>query len=256
MASLDEMNSFAADPHAAALIADLDHRDKPTVRAAVDILISLARNSPLLCEQLESRLSEAGHQNNWAVAYILGHLPKPSGASITQLLDALDHREPDIRWAIALLLVRIARENKDIDIVNPLMQLCATGSQNQKRMALYSLRDLSLCDAASLATLLAALHDSEATVRVAAAICLKLRPDVHETGKRQLLEVYLKDAEPKVRHAVAITLASLKPPQPDFVTALKRNSESADEQTKKAAIAALNLMEKRRSAPTGSASDR
>jgi len=244
------------DQYTAPLIADLDHHDKPTLRAAVDKLIPLAAKFPYLREILDRRLAEAGHKNYWPVAYILGHLPQPSAAALEGLLDALDHREPDIRWAIALLLVRIAKEANDIDVVNPLIRLSAKGSDNQKRMALYAIRDLALSDAASLTALLAALHDSEPTVRVAAAICLKPRIDLDEAGKNLLLEIYLTDAELKVRRAVGITLASLGASQPEFMTALKKNRESADEQTKKAAGAALELLEKRRSASGGSASGR
>jgi HEAT repeat protein len=242
------------DPRIATLIVDLDHHDKPTIRAAVEALIPLATHSPSLCERLHQRLSAAGHQNYWPVAYILGNLPQPSRAVISALLDALAHRDPDIRWAIALLLVRIAK--KDTELIDSLIRLCAAGSDNQKRMALYAIRDLALSDPASLAALLAALQDAEPTVRVAAAISLKPRQDVDDAGKNFLLQVYLNDVELKVRHAVAITLASLGAPQPDFVIALKQNSVSKNEQTKKAALAALELLEKRRSAPIGSASNR
>ena len=99
----------------AALVADLDHQDKPTIRAAVDALIPLAAHSPQICDLLNRRLIEDGHKNYWPVAYVLGNLPQPSRAAITHLLDALDHREPDIRWAIALLLVGIAKQNTELD---------------------------------------------------------------------------------------------------------------------------------------------
>lgn len=242
------------DQRIAALIADLEHHDKPTIRAAVDALIRLATNSPSLCEKLNQRLSAGGHQNYWPVAYILGNLPQPSRDAQSALLGALDHRDPDIRWAIALLLVRMAKEKPEL--INSLIHLSAAGSCNQKRMALYSIRDLALSDLASLTALLTALHDAEPTVRVAAAICLKRRYDVDDAGRDLLLRVYLNDMELKVRHAVAITLASLGEPQPEFVRALRKNRESRNEQTKKAAMVALELLEKRRSAPSGSASDR
>lgn len=238
----------------AALIAKLDHDDKPTIRAAVDALILLAAASPELCSVLNRRLAEAGHKHYWPVAYVLGNLPQPSRAVITGLLDALDHREPDIRWAVSLLLARIAKDNPDL--INLLIQLCATGSDNQKRMALYCLRDLALSDTASLTALLAALRDHEPTVRVAAAICLKARPDIDDAGKNILMQAYSNDAESRVRHAAAIALANLGSPAAEFLIALKKNSESENEQTKKAAVAALELLKKRRSAPSGSASDR
>lgn len=243
----------ADDGHAAALIAALDQRDKPRLRAAVDELIALALESPPLRERLELRLTETERRNDWPTAYILGNLPNPSGAALEHLLDSLDHEDPDVRWAIALLLVRIAKNKAEV--IGRLIRLCAAGSCNQKRMALYALRDLGLTDAASLDALFAALEDTDATVRVAAAICLKPRLDVDETGKRRLLEVYRRDGEPKVRHTVAIALAALGKPQPEFISALQENSESEDKQTKKAAIAALELLKIRRSAPSGSASD-
>jgi HEAT repeat protein len=238
----------------AALIAKLDHDDKPTIRAAVDALILLAAGSSELCSVLNRRLAEAGHKHYWPVAYVLGNLPQPSRAVITGLLDALDHREPDIRWAVSLLLARIAKDNPDL--INLLIQLCATGSDNQKRMALYCLRDLALSDTASLTALLAALRDHEPTVRVAAAICLKARPDIDDAGKNILMQAYSNDAESRVRHAAAIALANLGSPAAEFLIALKKNSESKNKQTKKAAVAALELLKKRRSAPSGSASDR
>lgn len=242
------------DSDTAALIAKLDHNDKPTIRAAVDALIPLAAGSPELCGILNRRLAEAGHKQYWPVAYILGNLPQPSRAVIAGLLEALDHREPDIRWAISLLLARIAKDNPAL--INLLIQLCATGSDNQKRMALYCLRDLTLSDSASLMALLAALRDHEPTVRVAAAICLKARPDIDDAGKEILLQAYSNDGESRVRHAAAIALANLGSPTAEFLIALKKNSASENEQTKKAAVAALELLEKRRSAPSGSASDR
>ena len=242
------------DQRIAALIADLDHRDKPTIRAAVGALIHLAANSPSVREKLNRRLSAGGHRNYWPVAYILGNLPRPSRDAQSALLGALDHRDPDIRWASALLLVRIAKQQPEL--IDSLIHLSADGSCNQKRMALYAIRDLALSDPASLSALLTALHDAEPTVRVAAAICLKQRHDVDDAARDLLLRVYLNDVELKVQHAVAITLATVGEPQPEFLTALSRNRESRNAQTKKAATFALELLKKRRSASSGSTSDR
>jgi len=242
------------DGKIAALIADLDRHDKPIIRAAVDALIPLATESFQLREILDRRLVETGHKNYWPVAYILGHLRQPSGACITELLDALDHREPDIRWAMALLLVRIAKDESAV--LNLLMEVCATGTANQKRMALYCIRDLALSDSVSLAALLTALGDADPTVRVAAAISLKMRPDLDDSGKNILLQVYSNDAEPKVRHTAAITLANLGSPSAEFLSALKKGSESKDGQTRKAATTAFALLEKRRPASIGSLRDR
>jgi HEAT repeat protein len=237
-----------------ALVADLDHHDKPTIRTAVNQLIRLAGEFPQLREILDQRLTEAGHRNYWPVAYVLGHLPQPSASALEMLMETLDHREPDIRWAIALLLTTLAKTDKTI--VERLMTLAAAGSANQKRMALYCIRDLALSDAATRSALLTALSDTDATVRVAAAICLRLRADLDAAGRQTLLKIYGADEEAKVRHTAAIALAHLGDPTPEFLLALRRNSESDNQETRKAALAALALLEKRRSASSGSASDR
>ena len=125
-------------------------------------------------------------KNYWPVAYILGQLPSPNDTVIRVLLDALDHQEPDIRWAVALLLVRLAKN--DDNHIGHLIELSANGTANQKRMALYCIRDLTLNDDASLAALLKGLRDDNPTVRVAAAICLKQRADLNDNDKKSFAE--------------------------------------------------------------------
>jgi HEAT repeat protein len=225
------------------LIADLDHADKPTIRAAVDTLTARAAESSAIRTLLEQHLTQPGHKNYWPVAYILGQLPQPSAATIQTLLDALDYPAPDIRWAVALLIIEIAK--RDSNIPDLLIDLCASGNANQKRMAIYCLRDLSLTDLASLTALFTGLTDPDPTVRVAAAVALKARTDVDAQGKHRLCEIYVSDADPRPRHAAAITLASLGEPTEEFLAALKKNTTSEDAQTKKAACAALALLERR-----------
>ena len=237
-----------------ALIADLDHPDKPTIRAAVDQLIGLARESAQARTALDRRLNELGHRNYWPVAYILGHLPQPSGATIRNLLDTLDHRQPDIRWAIVLLLVRIAKS--DSAIIGLLIDLCQSGTANQKRMAIYGLRDLALNDAASLQALLHSLSDSDTTVRVAATTSLRNRTDDTDRVRDALLQSYLIDADIKVRSAAAVTLANIGSPSEEFLIALREATRSADSQARKAAFVALELLEKRRPASIGGLRDR
>ncbi len=224
------------------LIAALDHPDKPTIRAAVDKLIALAESSETVRQALHNRLSEADHGNYWPVAYVLGHQAQPSGVVIRTLLGALDHREPDIRWANGLLLVRIAQQ---VGAVVPLLtELCATGSANQKRMALYCLRDLALNDEQSRAAMLKSLEDPEPTVRVAAATSLKVRTDVDAAVRQKLLAAYLHDADDRVRNVVAVTLASLGSPSEEFMRALNEASRSGNGQIKKSADAALKMLQK------------
>ncbi|MGH7927378.1 MAG: HEAT repeat domain-containing protein, partial [Candidatus Binatia bacterium] len=148
----------------AALIAGLDDPQKTKIRAAVDALIALSTHEPGLRTVLEQSLSGRQHTNPWAFAYVLGKLPQPSGTTIRILLNSLDHSEPDIRWAIALLLTQLAKTEGAI--VSLLLELSRSGTANQRRMAIYCIRDLQLHDEASLQALLAATGDAEATTRV------------------------------------------------------------------------------------------
>ena len=234
----------------AALIAGLEQSDKSKIRAAVDALISLAVESAPLQNTLSEALNDPQRKHHWPIAYILGHLPHPSNAVVRALLDGLDHREPDIRWAIALLLLRIAQT--DSRLVELLIDLCTTGTSHQKRMAIYCIRDLHLTDALSLLALLNALRDAEPLVRVAAVTSLKTRSDLDVSGTNSLVQVFATDPEPKVRNAAAITLAQMGSPSEEFLSALKKAAQSENAQIKKAAFAALALLEKRRSAPPGS----
>jgi len=237
------------DDKIAALIADLDHLDKPTIRAAVDKLMPLAADRADLRAKLNQLLIDRKHGNLWPIAYLLGHLAKPSDAVVETLLEGLNHREPDIRWAIALLLVRMAQTEGDL--IARLMELCRSGTSNQKRMAIYCIRDLHLSDAASLAALLDPLGDLEPTVRVAAVTSLIKRSDIDSTGRNKLYELFSNDPELKVRNAAAVSLAQMGSPPEGFLAALKKAADSEHAQLRKAAAAALAILKKRRSAPTG-----
>src|SRR4030095_16110287 len=99
--------------------------------------------------------------------------------------------------------------------------LWATGTDTQRRRALYCMRDLRLSDPQSLAALLRALVDIDSTVRVAAAIVLQFSSDLDRPGRNVLLQAYLNDAELKVRNTAAIALANLGETSSEFLCALQ-----------------------------------
>ena len=224
-----------------ALIGDLDNPDKPTLRKAVDQLIVVAAEAPQIRATLERRLNETGHRNYWPVAYVLGNLPQPSAAALRTLINTLNHHEPDIRWACALLMISIAR--REPGVIALLIELCRNGTANQKRMALYCLRDLALTDGDSLNAMLDSLSDSDVTVRVAAVTSLKTRAG--ERVRAALLNSYLNDEEIKVRNAAAVTLAQVGPPSAEFSAALQRAINSGEGQARKVATIALELLGKK-----------
>jgi HEAT repeat protein len=237
------------DDKIAPLMADLEKSDKPTLRKAVDALIAIAADAPQIATTLSELLNDPGRENRWPIAYILASLPSPTRSSIQVLIETLDHRDPDIRWAVALILIRLAKADRHV--LQLLIELAAKGTANQRRMAIYSIRDVGLTDEASVQMLMDALHDPDPTVRVAAVTSLKMQSGLSERGKSELLELFLRDLDPRVRNTVVITLAYLGTPSEEFLGELVKATTSENAQLKKAANAAFDIL-KRRSAPPGS----
>ena len=106
-------------------------------------------------------------------------------------------------------------------------------------------------DEESVQTLLDSLHDPDPTVRVAAVTSLKMQPGLSENGKNELLLLFLKDEDLRVRNSAAVILAQLGSPSEKFLSELAKASASDNAQLKKAALTAFDIL-KKRSAPSGS----
>lgn len=237
------------DNKIATLIADLETSDKPTLRKLVDALIGMAADDAQITTTLIDLLNDPTRKNRWPIAYILASLASPPQSSIQVLIETLDHRDPDIRWAVALILVRLAHTDRQVSKL--LIQLASKGTANQRRMAIYSLRDVGLMDEESVQALLNSLRDPDPTVRVAAATSLKMQPGLSENGKNELLLLFLKDEDLRVRNSAAVILAQLGSPSEKFLNELEKASASDNVQLKKAALTAFDIL-KKRSAPSGS----
>ncbi|MBI2347140.1 MAG: HEAT repeat domain-containing protein [Deltaproteobacteria bacterium] len=157
------------------LIHSLNQPDKRALRQAVDALISTAPRFPHLARELECLLAEKPGTENWPVAYVLAHISSPSPLCLRVLGETLGATDPDIRWAVVLLLVRLAKQNARI--VGLLFDLLKSGAPIQRRMALYCLRDTEADETAILQALLESLRDPDPLVRVAAVNSLKNRAD-------------------------------------------------------------------------------
>jgi len=237
------------DNQTTALLADLNSSDKPTIRAAVNALIRLTADAPALAHELNRLLDNSQGKHPWPAAYILAHFPHPSQRVINALINALDHSDADVRWAVMLLLVRLSKTEGEI--AHLLFELRETGTPTQRRMALYYIRDLNLTDAASLQALLDSLGDDDPMVRVAAVTSLKGRTEINSGGRKMLYDLFVNDPDLRVRNAAAVTLAQLGSPSKEFLAALKMAETSEHAQLRKAATAALAIIQKRRSAPAG-----
>ncbi len=232
-----------------ALLESLDDPDKAVIRKAADSLIALAKRFPEVEKRLDRLLRDPSRKNRWPIAYILGHLPHPSGATFKILIETLDNTDPDIRWAMGLLLVRLGKSRPET--FSLLVNVLRAGTPTQRRMGVYCLRDMELKDPISLQALLAALRDPEPLVRVAAVTSLSRRPEIGREEKSFLLELFLNDPDSRVRYSTAMTLAQLGEPSGTFLQALTKARESEDPHLRKVADGALQLLQKKGSVPTG-----
>jgi HEAT repeat protein len=238
------------DNKIARLLADLEQADKPALRQAVDALIRFAAADPQIGIILGELLNDASRKNRWPIAYILASLSSPAQSCVGVLVDALDNQDPDIRWAVALLLARLAKTQRPI--LKSLIELASKGTANQRRMAIYTLRDAGSSDDESIQTLVNSLRDPDPTVRVAAVMSLKRQPGLNEAGRNELLARFSQDQDPRVRHTAAVTLAYLGISSEEFLNALTKATASNNAQLKKAATMALTILKNKRSAPSGS----
>jgi len=227
----------------ASLISSLNHPDKKVIRQAADSLISMALHRPEVIQRLNDLLSEAPEGSRWPIAYVLAQIGSPSSACLHVLKEALDTRDPDIRWAVGLLLVRLGKSH--VDVVALMLDLLKTGTATQRRMALYCLRDVGPEDKSFQQALLESLRDADPLVRVAAVTSLKFLPKIGKDGLDFLLHLFLSDPDSRVRRTAALSLAQLGAPSEEIRAALKDASRSDDPQLKKAATAALDLVEKK-----------
>jgi HEAT repeat protein len=228
------------------LLASLVQPDKRQIRKAVDALIALAPQQPDLTRRLEGLLAAAARENCWPIAYILGNLPNPSSPCLEALLAALNHDDPDIRWAVALLLGRLGKSDRLL--AERLLALGQSGTPQQRRMVIYCLRASDPSGGVFWRALKQAIHDAEPLVRVAAVTSLKLCPDAARESLDLLIGALHRDPDSRVQCAAAITLPYLEG-SGTIRAALEKALDSGNLQLQKACRAALELMKKKEPVP-------
>jgi HEAT repeat protein len=226
------------------LIASLELSDKKALRAAVDALIPRASSDPEVAVRLRAVLDTAPAKKRWPVAYVLAQIAPLSAPCLDALKDALDENDPDIRWAVALLLVQLGKKS-ETGVARRLIELVHSGKPTQKRMAVYCLRDIGAEDPAHHRAVQHALGDSDPLVRVAAVTSLKAFPMIGESATDRLLQLVSSDADSRVQSSAALALAHLGPATEKVSRALNDAARSSDTKLAKAARAALEIMNKK-----------
>jgi HEAT repeat protein len=224
----------------AELIQSLGYSDKKIIRQSVDALVALAANRPELRGEVAAAMARAPADKRWPMAYVLAQIAPLDDACFAALKDALDTTDPDIRWAVVVLLVRLAKERGG-DVAARLIALTQSGTPTQRRMAVYALRDIASNDAASQQAVRNALGDADAMVRVAALTSLKVFPDLAPAVVGEILRMLDGDPDVRVRATAAMALAQSGMKSKAIRNALEAAAGGGDANVAKAAKAALEI---------------
>lgn len=188
------MQPGTLDPRMGRLLHALEETDKAAVRRAVEGLVALAAEEPVVAEVIEERLRAAPR---WSMAYALGQITRPSALCVEILLRGLGSGDQDLRWATQLLLTDLGKRYPEVGA--RLEGLLGHGSATQRRMTVYCLRDIGV-DGLE-AVLLKALRDPEPLVRVAVVTTLAKASGVGTEALDALVSAAAEDADVRVRNA-------------------------------------------------------
>ncbi|MGH7770007.1 MAG: HEAT repeat domain-containing protein [Candidatus Binatia bacterium] len=227
-----------------AFFASLQQADKKALRRDVEALIAVARDAPEVAVKLRDALDRVPAEKRWPIAYVLAHISPLSPPCLEALKSALQTSDPDIRWAVALLLVDLEKKPNS-GVAAHLIDLIDKGNPAQRRMAVYCLRDIHADDPTHGHAVQNALEDLDPLVRIAALTSLKAFPMIGGSATDRLLELVATDADSRVRSSAAIALAHLAAPTEKVFRALNDAARSSDIKLAKAARAALALLENR-----------
>jgi len=192
----------------ASLVDQLQHADRAVVRRAVDALVAMAPGEPLVAELLENRLGDATIRWKWPVAYTLGRVAEASGGCLDVLADGLGSEDQDVRWATQRLMTHLGGMQATAREI--LLELLRVGSPNQRRMAVYCLRDIGLTDQRSARAIVAACQDSEPLVRVAAVTSLANLQTLAVQWLAVLGQLAEADPDGRVRNAARFALTKVQ----------------------------------------------
>ncbi len=189
-----------------AVLACLAASVKELQRRAVDVLRATdAVRRPEVVAWLRAACRGDDPRLRWGAAYALGRSGVLDVALVAPLIEALAQRDGDQRWAAADLLVACGRAHADL-VVPALLDALADDGGEQRKMALYVLRDLSPAKPESAAAFMRSLADPERAVRLAALSGLCRVDPPPEGACERVLRMARDDPDAGVRRAATSAL--------------------------------------------------
>ena len=181
---------------------------RAVARAAIDALVVLARRDRGAAEVLQRALRSDDTGRRFGAAAALARLAPPGPALLPALVGALAHREGDVRWTAARLLVDAGRLHGE---VLPLLLGLARGDQRPRvrRMAAFALRELAPDHPETARALVDASHDEDVDVRRAALAGMSALAGSPPLVVSRLAAVLDADDDPASRRIATVALAEL-----------------------------------------------
>ena len=231
----------AADTDAATLAALADclgDRRKVIQRRAAETFATLSKHGADVQPVLLAALASDAITQRWGAAYALSLLGRAPQVALPVLLKALGCDDGDIRWAAGNIVVRM-RDHPGL--IDALRDVLATGNAAQRKMAAYCLRDLDVRTPETEQALLAALHDADTNVRLAAISCIA-RLAIDRAAAAQRLVDLLGDPDVSVRRISAAVLGPFGERSAAVLAALRAATTTADVSLRRAAERSLRLL--------------
>jgi HEAT repeat protein len=219
------------------LVRGLDHPTKLARRQAAEALGEAGVRDPAVRARLLPELEVGDPARRWTVAYALFLAGERSERLWPVLRDALGSADGDLRWAASRLVVAL----EVADLTERLLATLASGPPEQRKMALYCLRERGVRSADIDAAVVAALEDADSGIRLAAMSALVVVARDPGPAARAL-QRRLHDRDAGVRRAAAAALGRLGVRSPDVVAALDEATHTDDEALARAARGALERL--------------
>lgn len=191
---------------------------RAVARAAGDALVTLARRDRSVDGVLRRALRSDDPGRRFGAAACLARLEPPGPSLVPALVEALAHREGDVRWNAARLLVDAGRLHPDV--LGLLLGLARSDDRPRvRRMAAFALRELAPDHPETSRALLDASHDKETDVRRAALAAMATLADPGADVLERLVAVLGGDHDPASRRIATVALGELGAANPQGLPA-------------------------------------
>jgi HEAT repeat protein len=224
----------------AALVDCLAESNRLLQRRAAETLARLGENDDRVVGELRALLKAQREEVRWVAAFALSRMRVLPADGIEILIEALGRDDSDLRWAAATMLTELAAREGD-RVISRLVGVLRAGALEQRKMALYCLRDIGVSDPAVREAAEQALRESKTELRLAAlSVLSRLFGDLPETQQRVV--ALLRDHDSRMRRAAAASFGQMSSVSEEVVEALRDAQHSDDPGLRRAAERALRQL--------------